>query len=176
MLCDFGPSPSFADTILLDISAIISRGGDTGMGTSEKRRAMQAQRQRNTRPETDIRRALFALGLRYRIHQPVVPGTRRTVDVVFSGARVAVDVRGCFWHGCPRHATAPKTNADWWAAKLRKNKVRDADTAERLLTAGWALVVVWECDDPIEAAARIAALIRRRKASRFEPVVLQILP
>jgi DNA mismatch endonuclease, patch repair protein len=132
------------------------------METSAKQQAMRAQRQRNTRPELDLRRSLFALGLRYRIHQPVVPGTRRTVDVVFPRARVAVDVRGCFWHGCPRHATAPKTNADWWAAKLTKNKERDADTARRLIAAGWALVVVWECEDPSQAAARTAALVRGR--------------
>lgn len=110
-----------------------------------------------------LRRALHRAGLRYRLHAKVVPGTRRTVDIVFMSARVAVDVRGCYWHGCESHGTAPKANGEWWRAKLEANRERDADTARRLTDAGWAVVVVWEHDDPEESAASIERLIQAKR-------------
>jgi len=130
--------------------------------TPAKRRAMQAQSERDTRPEVDLRHALHSRGLRYRLQRQVVPGTRRTVDVVFPRAKVAVDVRGCFWHACPLHTTRPRANADWWASKLARNVARDSDTAARLKAAGWLLLVVWEHEDPEEAAERIAGTVRSR--------------
>ena len=121
---------------------------------------MQLQRERDTGPEMTLRRLLHAAGMRYRLHRRIVPGTRREVDIVFPAARVAVDVRGCFWHGCPEHATQPKTNAEWWAAKLHRNVTRDLDTERRLSEAGWNLLVVWECEDVPDAVRRIGAAIR----------------
>jgi len=121
---------------------------------------MQAQKERDTAPELALRRALHAQGLRFRVHRPIVPGARRTVDVVLPRSRLAVDVRGCFWHGCPAHGTQPKTNSEWWAAKIAQNRARDLDTAERLAADGWELVIVWECEEPKEAANRIAGLVR----------------
>jgi DNA mismatch endonuclease (patch repair protein) len=131
--------------------------------TQAKRRAMQAQRVRDTQPELDIRRALHSLGLRYRLQQPVVPGTRRRVDIVFRPARVAVDVRGCFWHGCPLHSTVPTANGEWWLRKLTSNKERDADTERRLREADWEFIVVWEHEIPMVAAERIHEVIRFRR-------------
>lgn len=124
---------------------------------------MQRQRERDTRPELVLRRELHARGLRYRLQADIVPETRRRVDIVFRPAKVAVDVRGCFWHSCPRHATSPKRNSGWWAEKLARNVTRDADTAARLQAAGWTLVVVWEHEDPREAADRIAELVTARR-------------
>lgn len=130
----------------------------------ERRAFMQAQRRGDTGPELSLRRALHSRGLRYRLHQRIVPGSPgRSVDVVFPGPKVAVDVRGCFWHVCPTHATRPKANAEWWSEKLRRNVERDADTAERLAAEGWELVVVWEHDDPAAAAERIAQVVRSRR-------------
>lgn len=123
---------------------------------------MQAQRERDTQPELALRRALFRRGLRFRVHRRVVPGVRRTLDVVFPSARVAVEVRGCFWHACSKHATWPSHNAPWWRAKLEGNVERDAETERRLAADGWKLAVVWEHESPERAAARIARTVRAR--------------
>jgi DNA mismatch endonuclease (patch repair protein) len=88
---------------------------------------------------------------------------RREADVLFGPAKVAVFVDGCFWHGCPEHATWPKTNADFWRAKIEGNRRRDRDTDERLASAGWLAVRVWEHEDPIQAAARVRALVAARR-------------
>ena len=125
---------------------------------------MQQQRRRDTRPEMALRRALHAAGLRYRVERPVLPGMRRRADIVFGPAKVAVFVDGCFWHLCPEHATSPKANADWWRQKLERNWERDRDTDRLLLEQGWLPVRVWEHEDMVEAAVRIAALVRDRRA------------
>jgi DNA mismatch endonuclease (patch repair protein) len=132
--------------------------------TPAKRRAMQKQRERNTGPEVALRRELHRRGLRYRLHRRVLPDVRRELDIVFGPARVAVEVRGCFWHACPQHATYPRANAEWWAEKLAKNVSRDEDTERRLREAGWKLVVVWEHEQPASAADRVVAMIRGGQA------------
>lgn len=129
------------------------------------RRRMQQQRRRDTRPEMALRRALHAAGLRYRVERPVIPGMRRRADIVFGPAKVAVFVDGCFWHVCPQHATAPKSNADWWRRKLEGNRERDRDTDRLLLAQGWLPVRVWEHEDMAEAAVRVAEAVRRRRST-----------
>jgi DNA mismatch endonuclease (patch repair protein) len=124
------------------------------------RRRMQATRRRDTPQELAVRRALHARGLRYRVDSPPVPGTRRRADVVFTRARVAVYVHGCFWHSCPMHATRPRTNADWWSAKLDGNRRRDDDTRLYLEELGWRVLEIWEHEDPDAAADRVAGLVR----------------
>lgn len=84
------------------------------------------------------------------------------MDIAFTRARVAVDVRGCYWHGCPVHATAPRANADWWAEKLRANRERDLDTERRLRAAGWYVVVAWEHEDPAAVVERVVSAVRDR--------------
>lgn len=134
--------------------------------TAAKRRAMQAQRERDTAPETALRRELFRRGLRYRVQRRALPTVRRKLDIVFPSERVAVEVRGCFWHVCPRHATWPRHNADWWRAKLERNVERDEETARVLTAEGWKLVVVWEHESPVGAAARIEKMVRARRPVR----------
>jgi len=124
---------------------------------------MQRQKRRDTTPELELRRILHGRGFRYRVDRPALPGSRRRHDLVFPGVRVAVEVRGCFWHSCPEHATMPKSNAAWWAAKLATNAERDADTARRLDEAGWVLVVVWEHEDASEVADRVALAVTSRR-------------
>jgi DNA mismatch endonuclease (patch repair protein) len=125
---------------------------------------MLAQRQSETEVELKLRRALHALGLRYRLHQRLIPGSTRTVDVVFPTARVAVDIRGCFWHACPEHGTRPRANADWWSSKLDRNRRRDEEAVRLLEELGWHVVVVWEHDDSREAAGKLQRMVRRRTA------------
>lgn len=121
---------------------------------------MKAQRRRDTAPELALRRELWSRGLRYRVDHKVV-GTRRRVDVVFTRARVAVFIDGCFWHRCPIHSTLPKANAAWWLAKLDANVERDRRTDRDLEMAGWVVVRVWEHEDPVVAADRIESVVRR---------------
>lgn len=130
---------------------------------SEQVRArMSAQRRSDTAPELALRHALHRLGLRYRLHRRDLPGTP---DIVFVTTRVAVFVDGCFWHGCPQHAVSPKANADWWDAKLRRNRERDREKDAGLEELGWLAVHVWEHENMAEAALDIEALVRSRAAT-----------
>jgi DNA mismatch endonuclease (patch repair protein) len=129
---------------------------------ANKSRDMRAQRERDTGIEREIRSRLHARGLRFRVHRRLLAGSRREVDVVFPGARVAVFVDGCFWHGCPQHGTWPRNNAEFWRAKIEGNVARDRDTDARLEAEGWTVVRVWEHEAPAEAAERIAAAVERR--------------
>lgn len=125
---------------------------------------MQRVRQRDTSAESALRRELFALGLRYRVHVPVLTKPRRVADIAFLGPRVAAFVDGCFWHGCPLHATWPKQNAEFWRAKIVANQERDRDTDARLQTEGWEVVRIWAHETPREAALRVAKVVRARMA------------
>jgi DNA mismatch endonuclease (patch repair protein) len=125
---------------------------------------MQLQRSRDTGPEVALRKALHRRGLRFRVHQRPLEGVRRTVDVVFHPLRVAVEVRGCFWHACPQHGARPKSNAQWWEAKLSRTQQRDRETADRLTEAGWQLIVVWEHEDTETAAELVAKVLCERRA------------
>ncbi|MEU8003160.1 very short patch repair endonuclease [Catellatospora sp. NPDC049111] len=127
------------------------------------RSRMSRQRSRNTAVEVILRRELHRAGLRFRIHQRPLPGVRREADVIFTRARVAVFVDGCFWHGCPEHATWPKNNEEFWRTKIEGNRTRDADTDSKLAAAGWLSVRVWEHEQVADAAARVAATVRDRQ-------------
>lgn len=115
---------------------------------------------KNSLAERALRSALHAAGVRFRLHRRV-EGV--TVDIVFPGPRVGIFVDGCFWHGCPEHATFPKSNADYWLPKLAENKERDRRQTDRLRAAGWTVIRVWEheCRQPTpELVARIADACR----------------
>lgn len=102
-----------------------------------------------------LRRKLHARGLRYRVDVKVLTNSKRRADVVFARARVVVLVHGCFWHSCPLHATTPKANAEWWQAKLSRNRTRDAETRRLLEEHGWRVLEVWEHEDASDAADRV---------------------
>jgi|SRR5579859_4575922 len=135
--------------------------GSSWASSPAARKVMQGNRGRDTRPELELRRALHALGLRYRVCARPEPMERKTVDILFRPARVAVEVRGCFWHGCPDHYRAPSTNSAYWIDKVQRNRRRDNDMANWLRDAGWFLEVVWEHEDMIAASRRIAAIVRQ---------------
>jgi DNA mismatch endonuclease, patch repair protein len=122
---------------------------------------------RDTKPEVELRRLLHARGLRYRIEQRVLAGVRRRADIVFPSARIVVFVDGCFWHGCPEHATWPKHNAEFWREKIETNRRRDHDTDQRLAAAGWHTIHVWEHEDPRFAADRVEQLVRANAGGRL---------
>ncbi|MFC8856161.1 very short patch repair endonuclease [Streptomyces sp. NPDC057144] len=127
---------------------------------------MQAIRSRDTKPEWLIRRLVHAQGLRYRVGAKPLPGLRRTADMVFRPAKVAVFIDGCYWHGCPEHYVPPKTNAGYWSDKVARNMARDRDTDQRLAKAGWTVLRFWEHEPSTDCADRIAAEVRKRRAKR----------
>ncbi|MER7516215.1 very short patch repair endonuclease [Streptomyces sp. NPDC126499] len=130
---------------------------------------MQRTPRRDTRPELALRRAVHARGLRYRVSIRPLPSLRRTADLVFTRAKVAVFLDGCFWHGCPQHYYASGTNSDYWTLKINKNRERDADTDRRLIEAGWVVVRVWGHEDPLSAADRVVESVAQRARSANDP-------
>ncbi|MGW9029032.1 very short patch repair endonuclease [Streptomyces sp. NPDC055722] len=123
---------------------------------------MSRQASRDTAQELAVRRLLHSSGLRYRVHVPVPGMPRRTVDILFGRLRIAVFLDGCFWHGCPDHATSPRANAEWWRTKLDRNIARDRETTEHLTSVGWTVLRFWEHEAPERIAQRIAAEVRAR--------------
>ncbi|MGW5940679.1 very short patch repair endonuclease [Streptomyces celluloflavus] len=128
---------------------------------------MSAQARRDTGPEMAVRRLLYASGHRYRLQRRVPGFPRRTIDIAFPGLKIAVFIDGCFWHGCPQHATHPKSNADWWRDKLDGNIARDRETNEHLTEEGWTVLRFWEHEEPAavaeSVAATVCAMYRRRR-------------
>lgn len=125
------------------------------------RRSMQGNRSRDTKPEVRLRQALHARGCRYRVCARPLPEVRRTADIVFRPQKVAVEVRGCFWHACPKHFRWPKSNVAYWRAKIGRNIERDADTERLLALEGWQLVVVWEHEAVDAAVTRVLQALGR---------------
>ncbi|MDM3973869.1 very short patch repair endonuclease [Mycobacterium marseillense] len=139
---------------------------DSWASSAHVRACMQANKNRDTKPEVALRSAVHALGLRYRVATRPLKGFRRTADMVFSRARVAVFLDGCFWHGCPEHHTVAMTNGKFWADKVVENRARDRDTDQRLADAGWISLRVWEHEDPEEAAMRVRDAVLERLDDR----------
>lgn len=96
-----------------------------------------------TLPEVRVRKALHRLGFRFRLHRRDLPGRP---DIVLPKWRTVILVHGCFWHGhscC--EGRIPKSNADYWAPKLERNKKRDLENANKLESLGFRQVIIWEC-------------------------------
>lgn len=129
------------------------------------RSIMRGNRRRDTTPEMALRRAVHALGLRYRVDARPLADLNRRADLVFSRARVAVFLDGCYWHGCPEHGTMSKTNPDYWVPKIARNRERDAETDARLRHAGWLPLRFWEHEDPHEAATDVERAVRDRRSA-----------
>lgn len=131
----------------------------------EASRLMAKVRQKGTDAEIALRRELYRRGMRYRVDYEVLRKPRRVADVAFPGLKIAIFVDGCFWHGCPEHATWPKQNAEFWRKKIETNRLRDADTNSRLLDVGWMVLRFWEHQSPTEATETVAqtvAMVKRR--------------
>lgn len=111
---------------------------------AERSERMALVRAKDTRPEIQIRRIVYSLGFRYRLHVSALPGKP---DLVFSRRRKVIFVHGCFWHRHPRCALArlPKSKRAFWIPKLTENRSRDLRTARRLRNRGWKILTLWEC-------------------------------
>ncbi|HXO43106.1 MAG TPA: very short patch repair endonuclease [Thermoanaerobaculia bacterium] len=133
----------------------MTRSGDRPKASSDQvRDFMSRQRVRDTRPEMELRRALHARGVRFRLHRQDLPGRP---DLVVPRLRLAVFVDGCFWHACPEHSVRPQANREWWASKLAANVARDRRNDIRLREIGWEPLHVWEHQDANAVADVVAA-------------------
>jgi DNA mismatch endonuclease (patch repair protein) len=129
--------------------------------TPGRSRNMAAIKRRDTRPELAIRSLLHAAGKRYRVDVRLdLEGARPRPDILFTRARVAVFVDGCFWHCCPAHGRKPGVNGGYWGPKLERNVARDRAADEALWAAEWTVIRIWEHEAPEEGAERIMAALR----------------
>jgi len=126
---------------------------------------MRAVRSQNTAPERAVRAILRKIAPGYRLYRKDVPGTP---DIAYVGRKQAIFVHGCFWHGhdCARGARMPKTNAEYWSAKIARNVARDSRHADELNAKGWNVLIVWECalKDPQSVERRLHAFLSGVKA------------
>lgn len=100
---------------------------------------------KNTKPELLVRKFLFSQGIRYRLHDIKLPGKP---DMVFPKYKTVLFIHGCFWHGhegC-KYYVVPKTRTDWWLAKIKGNKNKDAVSSVRLQQLEWKIIIIWECE------------------------------
>lgn len=113
--------------------------------TKEKRSEIMSKVQgKNTTPELAVRKLVFSLGYRYRLHGKNLPGKP---DLVFPGRKKVIFVHGCFWHyhNC-KIGHLPKSRPEYWIPKLEANRKRDAEHYKKLVEQGWSIFVVWECE------------------------------
>lgn len=137
---------------------------DTPPASSELARGrMVRQRSKDTLPELAIRRLLHAAGVRYRVDAKLEPDLRVRGDIVWARLKIVVFIDGCYWHGCPLHATAPKANAAWWRQKLDNNIARDRRTDAVLTDCGWKVLRFWEHEDPDAVATAIRNVVAERR-------------
>ncbi|MGW5300923.1 very short patch repair endonuclease [Rhodococcus aetherivorans] len=123
-------------------------------------RNMRANRRVDSKPEVRLRKALHGRGLRFRKdYRMDLGGIRVRPDIVFTRRKVAVFVDGCFWHVCPVHGRQPTRNEWYWTPKLRRNVERDRVADEALTNAGWAVVRIWEHEDPDAAVETVVAAL-----------------
>ena len=143
------------------IAAASDARGITPAASSELvRMRMSKQRRRDTKPELQVRKALYSRGIRYRVDVRPEPDLRSRADIAWKRLRLAVFIDGCFWHSCPKHRTSPKTNKDWWEEKLRNNIIRDRRCDADLAARGWTVLRFWEHEDPVRIADSICTQIR----------------
>jgi len=127
---------------------------------AKRSQMMSGIKGKNSMPEMRVRKALFAMGHRYRLHRGDLPGTP---DIAMPGRKIAIFVNGCFWHahrGC-KYAKTPSTRTEFWTAKLQGNVDRDRRAADKLAEMGWRVLNVWECStrDP-SVAERLPDALR----------------
>ena len=130
--------------------------------TLTTKKVMRANKGKNTKPELRIRRIVHASGLRYRVDYRPEESLNRRGDLVFLRSKVVVFIHGCFWHGCPKHFSVPKSNKSFWKTKIDTNQKRDKETQWYLQKKGWKVVTIWEHSSPEKEAAKIIEIVLRR--------------
>lgn len=115
------------------------------LSPSQRSDLMSKVRSKNTKPEIEVRKLVYSLGYRYRLHVKSLPGSP---DMAFKGRRKVIFINGCFWHGhnCPSGMNQPKSNTDYWIPKIKKNIDRDKKNQKRIVELGWRVLLIWECE------------------------------
>lgn len=134
--------------------------------SAANRKSMLGNRNRDTSPELALRSLVHAAGLRYRVAAKPLEGMRRTADLVFRSAKVAVFIDGCYWHGCPEHFMLPKTNTDYWRDKIDRNIARDRNTDQRLAEADWVVLRFWEHQPAEDCAGVVCDVVTARRSGQ----------
>ncbi len=117
---------------------------------------MSSIRGKNTKPEMLVRKELWSLGKRYRVHDRTIFGTP---DISNKSKKIAIFIDGCFWHGCKRCYVEPKTNTEFWRDKILRNRKRRVDVLRNLRHGDWKVMQFWEhqiSDNPTQVASKIA--------------------
>jgi DNA mismatch endonuclease, patch repair protein len=129
-------------TVSYDAEA--AEGGMDKVSPEVRSKTMARVGSRDTHPERFVRSLLHGLGLRFRLHDRLLPGTP---DIVLRRHNTVIMVNGCFWHGhrCPR-GKVPATRCEFWHQKQTKNRLRDARVIRELRTLGWRVIIIWECE------------------------------
>ena len=128
----------------MGIKASVPYSGDT-LSAAERSERMSRVRSKDTKPELLVRRLLYSMGYRYRLHLRSIPGIP---DIAFPNRKKAIFVHGCFWHrheGCSNNRL-PKSKLEFWKPKLEGNKIRDGRKQLELIEAGWRFRIIWECE------------------------------
>lgn len=126
-----------------DLPAVVDPGPHPGASTHHVSARMSRLRRRDNGPEMAVRRLLHSAGVRYRVAHRIPGQRRRTMDIGLTRHRIAVYIDGCFWHGCPDHFHLPKSNTEWWTAKLAMNRARDVATTAQLHALDWTVLRFW---------------------------------
>lgn len=133
------------------------------MTSRQRSRNMAAIRSKHTKPELLVRKLVFSMGYRYRLHVAKLPGKP---DLVFRRSRKIIEVRGCFWHRhtCRDGKRVPGSNQDYWIAKIKRNRERDAANQKQLVKDGWTILVIWECEtkDVNQLRIQLRQFLRQR--------------
>ena len=113
--------------------------------SEQRSRNMSAIKSKNTKPEIKVRKILYSMGYRFRLHSKGLPGSP---DIVLPKYKTLIFVHGCFWHrheNC-KYASNPKTRKEFWESKFKANLKRDFEIQEKIKNIGWQSVVIWECE------------------------------
>jgi DNA mismatch endonuclease (patch repair protein) len=134
------------------------------LSVAERSERMSRVGSKNTKPELIVRRVLWRMGYRYRLHARDLPGSP---DIVFRSKKQAIFVHGCFWHRhvCSNGVRIPKSRQEFWVGKLEANRTRDAKNRRRLRRLGWHVLVVWECElaNPEKLTNRLHRFLEKRR-------------
>jgi DNA mismatch endonuclease (patch repair protein) len=143
----------------------------TSSPSYDRSAVMRAVKSRDTGPERAVRAMLREIAPGYRLHRSDLPGKP---DIVYGRLKLAIFVHGCFWHGhdCPRGARAPKANADYWRAKIARNRARDLKTVAAIEAMGWRALIIHECELKNAAALEARLVEAFRSASAGSHVTL----
>ena len=138
------------------------------MTPEQRSRCMSKIRSAKTKPEMLLRQSLWREGLRFRVRSRL-PGRP---DIIFTRAKLAVFVDGCFWHSCPVHGTAPKSNQSYWDVKLAGNRARDERVSAEIAKVGWHCLRIWEHEVKEDLAGAVRLVIARRDAILEDDLII----